>query len=150
MKRILFFICPGLLFLGCQSQNIDLEEEREAIIKTSKAFSQAYIDGDLEKQMSFYTDDVVNISGGNPLIIGIEDVTNYWRLPESVKILEHASVPQEIEIIGKMAKDYGHYRGRSIRNKDTVSFSGNYLITWRKGDDGQWRMSADMWTPKNN
>ncbi len=150
MKRIFFFIYPCLFFLGCQTNNHDIDLERDAIINASKAFSQAYLDGNLEDQMSYYTDDIVNISRGNPLIIGKESVSNYWRLPESVKIPEHASIPQEIEIIGKMAKDYGQYKGKRIRNNDTISFSGNYLITWRKCDDGLWRMSADMWSPKNN
>ena len=84
------------------------------------------------------------------MIIGKEKVTKFWTLPATVKVLEHASTPVELEINGNMAKDYGYYAGKSVRNgTDTVSFRGQYLITWRKEADGQWRMSADMWSSLN-
>lgn len=150
MKRILFFALTSISILSCQPESQNTEEEKEAILAASKAFSQAYIDGNLEEQMSYYTDDVVIMSGGREMIIGKEKVTNYWTLPATVKVLEHASTPAELEIIGDMAKDYGYYKGKSLRNgTDTISFRGQYLITWRKEADGQWRMSADMWSSLN-
>lgn len=150
MKRILLLTLAASLFFSCQSTPENLEEEKEAILNVSKAFSQAYIDGNLEEQMSYYTDDAVIMSGGREMIIGKEKVTNYWTLPPTIKVLEHASTPVELEIIGDMAKDYGYYEGKSLRNgTDTISFRGQYLITWRKETDGEWRMSADMWSSLN-
>jgi ketosteroid isomerase-like protein len=127
----------------------DIEQEKAEIITASLAFSQAYVGCDLEKQMSFYTDDIVNIPGSRPMLEGKKAVTEYWTRPATNIILEHRSIPTEIEIIGKMAKDYGYYEGKSVRNGDTSSFKGQYLITWRKESDGKWRMSADMWSGFN-
>lgn len=150
MKRILFLVLTTSIIFSCQSTSQNTEQEKEAILAASKAFSQAYIDGNLQEQMSYYTDDIVIMSGGREMIIGKEKVTNYWTLPATVKVLEHASTPVELEIIGDMAKDYGYYEGKSLRNgTDTISFRGQYLITWRKEADGQWRMSADMWSTLN-
>lgn len=150
MKRILFFALISISILSCQPESHNTQKEKEAILAASKAFSQAYIDGNLEEQMSYYTDDVVIMSGGREMIIGKEKVTNYWTLPATVKVLEHASTPVELEIIGDMAKDYGYYAGKSVRNgTDTISFRGQYLITWRKEADGQWRMSVDLWSSLN-
>lgn len=150
MKRILFLALIIFAVFSCQSEPQNTEQEKEAILTASKAFSQAYISGDLEEQMSYYTDDAVIMSGSREMIIGKEKVTNYWTLPATVKVLEHAATPVELEIIGEMAKDYGYYAGKSLRNgTDTISFRGQYLITWRKEADGQWRMSADMWSSLN-
>lgn len=150
MKRILFLALITFAVFSCQPRPQNTEQEKEAILTASKAFSQAYINGDLEEQMSYYTDDAVIMSGSREMIIGKEKVTNYWTLPATVKVLEHAATPIELEIIGDMAKDYGYYAGKSLRNgTDTISFRGQYLITWRKEADGQWRMSADMWSSLN-
>ena len=138
-----------ILFSSCQTESkVDVSKEIEAIKLVSKAFSQAYVDGDLEKQMGFYTDDVVNIVGGNRIIEGKQAVTNYWTRPESSVVLEHSTTPNQIVVEGNTAFDYGVYQGKSLRNKDTTSFSGQYLITWRKVD-GEWKMSSDMWASKN-
>ncbi|KYG82431.1 YybH family protein [Roseivirga echinicomitans] len=138
------------IFSACSSPVENIEQETKAILEASKAFSQAYMDKDLEKQMTYYTDDIVNIPGNRPMLIGKEAVANYWRQSGNAKVIAHKSTPSELEIIGNMAKDYGYYEGRSVRDGDTTSFRGHYLITWKKGDDGQWRMSADMWAGLND
>lgn len=138
-----------LLVSSCKPEReIDVSQEIDAIKLISKAFSQAYVDGDLEEQMSFYTADVVNIVGGNRIIEGKQEVTNYWTRPESSVVLEHSTNPNRIIVEGNTAFDYGVYQGKSLRNKDTISFSGQYLITWRKVND-EWKMSSDMWASKN-
>ncbi|WP_420388120.1 YybH family protein [Roseivirga sp.] len=150
MKRILLSALIIPFLYSCGTPSTDPEAEKAAIAVASKAFSQAYMDGNLEEQMSYYTDDIVIMSGSREMIRGKEEVTNYWRLPASVKVLEHASTPVELEVSGDMAKDFGYYEGKSVRNGDTITFRGQYLITWRKEADGQWRMSADMWSALNN
>lgn len=149
MKKIFLLCCVSLCFT-CQPNKLDVEKEKEAIMAASNAFSQAYINGNLEKQMSYYTEDVVIISGNRPMIQGKEAVTQYWTLPESVKVLEHRSISSKLEINGNLATDYGIYEGKSLRNGDTTSFRGQYVITWRKEADRQWRMSIDMWASLNN
>ncbi|GHE74656.1 YybH family protein [Roseivirga thermotolerans] len=149
MKRIAFTALLPLLF-ACSSFQSSYEAELEAIAAASKAFSQAYVAGNLEQQMSFYTQDAVIMPGNREMIRGKEKVTDYWRLPASVRVLEHSATPVQIEFSGNLAKDYGYYQGKSVRNNtDTISFRGQYLIIWRKEADGQWRMSADMWSPLN-
>ncbi len=133
--------------------SIDLKaqsNEAQAIAKASKAFSQAYVDGDLEAQMKFYTNDVVIIPGNRLMITGIEGVTRYWKTPESVKILSHKATTTKLEISGNMASDYGVYEGTSERNGVKSSFKGQYVIVWKKGKDGQWRMAVDMWSSLRN
>lgn len=137
------------LFFSCQNK-IDIESEKAQIAEAARAFSQAYIDGDLTKQMSYYTQDVVIIPGNRPMIEGIEKVTRYWDLPASIKVLEHKTTSTKLEINGSLASDFGIYEGVSVNNSDTTAFRGQYVITWRKGEDGQWRMAVDMWSALRN
>lgn len=142
-----FFILLLFPFCLACSAPVDYAAEEAKISAAAKAFSQAYIDGDLEKQMSYYTPDAVIIPATRPLIKGIEGVTRYWKLPDDIKIIAHRTISQSLEIDGNIASDYGIYEGRSVRAGDTSSVRGQYVITWRKGDDGQWRMAVDMWSP---
>ena len=146
--RHFLLIAISFIFLCCSAT--DEAKEAQQIEAAAKAFSQAYVDGDLEKQMSYYTQDVVIIPGNRPMIEGIEKVTRYWTLPATVKVLEHRSISNRLEIDGRMASDYGIYEGKTLRGSDTTAFRGQYVITWRKELDGQWRMAVDMWSALRN
>ena len=145
-----FLLVTVLLFACSCNPGLDQLEDSVAINAAANAFSQAYVDGDLEKQMSYYTEDVVIIPGNRPMIEGIEGVTRYWTLPADTKVLEHRTISNKLEINGTIASDYGIYEGRSVRGSDTTSFRGQYVITWRKENDGQWRMAVDMWSALRN
>jgi ketosteroid isomerase-like protein len=147
--RHFLIIGISLLLISCANQQ-DTDHEKDMIAQVARDFSQAYVDGDLEKQMSFYTDDAVIIPGNRPMIAGIEKVSRYWDIPPSVKVLEHRSISSGLEISGNLASDFGIYEGVSVRNNDTTRFRGQYVISWRKGIDGKWRMAVDMWSPLNN
>lgn len=141
-----FFFLVVLVILASCTVPVDESEETRQISAAAQAFSQAYVDGDLEKQMSFYTEDVVIIPGNRPMIEGIEAVTRYWKLPDDIKVIHHRTISTRLEIEGSLASDYGIYEGRSLRGADTLSTRGQYVITWRKEDDGNWRMAVDMWS----
>ena len=141
-----FFFLVVLVILASCTVPVDESEETRQISAAAQAFSQAYIDGDLEKQMSFYTEDVVIIPGNRPMIEGIEAVTRYWKLPDDIKVIHHRTISTRLEIEGRLASDYGLYEGKSLRGADTLSTRGQYVITWRKEDDGNWRMAVDMWS----
>lgn len=142
--RHFLLVALSFIFLSCDK--VDEATEARLITEAAKAFSQAYVAGDLEKQMSFYTQDVVIIPGNRPMIEGIEKVTRYWTLPATVEVLEHRTTSNKLEIDGQIASDYGIYEGKTLRGTDTTAFRGQYVITWRKETDGQWRMAVDMWS----
>ena len=146
MARLLSFLFIVSALIGCTISASEQTNDAQEIANAAKAFSQAYVDGDLEAQMKFYTDDAVILPGTRDMIKGIEGVTKYWDIPNTVNVLSHKSTPTKIEISGNMASDYGYYEGTTIRGSDTTSFRGQYVIVWRKGTDHKWRMAVDMWS----
>jgi ketosteroid isomerase-like protein len=149
MSRIIFIALILCASLSCTS-SINVEEEKTAISKAANAFSQAYVNGDLEAQMKFYTNDVAILPGSRNMIEGIEEVTKFWDIPATTNILSHKSISTKLDISGNMASDYGYYEGESVRNNDTTSFRGQYVIIWEKGEDDKWRMAVDMWSSLRN
>ena len=145
IKTILLGVL-SIAILGCSGPSPNEESDKINIMAAAKAFSQAYVDGDLETQMEFYTKDAVILPGARNMIEGIDAVTKYWDIPKDIKVLSHKSTSTRLEIEGNMASDYGYYEGQSVRNNDTTSFRGQYVIVWKKGNDGKWRMAIDMWS----
>jgi uncharacterized protein (TIGR02246 family) len=48
----------------------------------------------------------------------------------------------ETQVAGDYAFNVGAY---TLKAGDTVVDTGNYMETWHRGDDGQWRYSNDIW-----
>lgn len=117
----------------------------EAIMAQSRRFSQAYVDGDLDTQMAIYSDDAVIAPPGRGFISGPENLRRYWTTPEGREVVRHSSTPVDIVVQGDVAYDWGIYQGASGPVGAASDFEGKYLIVWRRGDDGVWRMVQDMW-----
>lgn len=125
------------------------DEDRAAIIAQSKAFSAAYVAEDVEAMLQIYEPDGVAAPGGRDFVVGAEALRKLWTVPEGVDVIRHSATPVSLTIEGRMAYDQGYYEGANMRDGKEQAFSGKYLIVWRKGDDGVWRMAQDMWNRKD-
>ena len=125
----------------------NLAKVKAAIAQAAKDFSQAYVDGDIDKLMSFYTADAAILPGNLDIIDNRDSIRGLWVLRPGLDILSHKSTSKRLEIEGDMASDYGYYEGQSVmEGKEPQNFFGKYVIVWKKEADGQWRMAVDMWS----
>ncbi|GAB5520621.1 MAG: hypothetical protein RhofKO_28720 [Rhodothermales bacterium] len=149
--RILCSLVLPLILLGCQpppptAEPVDVEAELEAIAEQGRRFSQAYMDGDVEALMAIYTDDAVIFPERTEYMRGDDALRRYWTLSEGQRIIHHQLMPVEVEVEGDMASDFGYYEVRGERNGEAWGPTrGKYLVVWKKGTDGMWRMHLDMW-----
>lgn len=121
-------------------------QDVSAILKTSKAFSKAYVDGDIAKLTSFYSEDAKIFPDKLDIIKGHKAIKEQWTLPKDVIITSHTSISEEINVIDNYAYDYGYYSGSSKNTKTQTStdFKGKYVIIWKKQDQN-WKMYLDIW-----
>ncbi len=121
-------------------------EDVSAILKSNNAFSQAYIDGDIAKLTSFYSEDGKIFPDKSDIIQGHEAIKKRWTLPKNIKIISHKATPKEINVIEGYAYDYGYYEGSSenTTNNTITSFKGKYVIVWKK-ENKDWKMYLDIW-----
>src|SRR5688572_28098913 len=68
--RVMLLILSSGFFAGCSEKKIDKKIEGEKILQLSKAWSQAAAAGDVEKIVSYWADDAVVISAGEPTLNG--------------------------------------------------------------------------------
>lgn len=116
-----------------------------AILEQSRRFSAAYVAGDVDTLVSIYTEDGVAAPGGRDFVRGQEALRRLWTLPEGRVVTQHRATPSELHVDGDLAYDWGYYEGAAGPPDAQQPFSGKYLIVWRRGPDGVWRMAHDMW-----
>ena len=139
--------------IDCNSaQSQERSEDREVVSKLTQLsgqFSAAYMRGDIEKLVSFYTDDAVIFPGNSDLLRGKEAIKKYWTLPSGRTITHHKITAVEIKVIGEFAHDYGYYEisGRNGEESWGPNY-GKYLIVWKRDKDRGWKMHLDMWTSR--
>ncbi|MGH7494329.1 MAG: YybH family protein [bacterium] len=132
------------------SQKISDEQEIiNTLARISDQFSAAYVQGDIAKLISLYTDDAVIFPGNSDLIRGKEAIEKYWTLPPGRTITHHKITSVEIKIMGEFAYDYGYYEISGSNNGAAWGPNyGKYLIVWKQSQDGAWKMHLDMWNSR--
>lgn len=117
-----------------------------AILAAARAFSAAYVRGDAAAMTELYTEDAAIFPDGRAAIVGRDGIRQYWTLPPNRRITRHILMPDRVEIVGDVAHDYGRFQigGENDGTPWGPSF-GKYVVVWRRGPDGRWRMYLDMW-----
>lgn len=116
------------------------------IIKTNiRAFSKAYMSGDIDGLVNMYTDDGKIFPNNLKILEGKAGLKSYWTIPDGAKILHHKVTPTEITIENETAYDYGYYEGKTLtKDKAEISWQGKYIIIWKKVDN-TWKIYLDIW-----
>lgn len=141
-------VCPSFEAVLSQ-QSADEQKSIDALAQISRHFSAAYMKGDAEKMVSLYTDDAVIFPGNSDLIRGKEAIRKYWTLAPGRTITHHMITAVEIKITGDFAYDYGYYEISGRNNGEAWGPNyGKYLIVWKRGSDGAWKMHLDMWNSR--
>ncbi len=148
MAAFWFDVCPRF-DSALSQQPADEKKIIDTLAQISTQFSAAYVKGDIEKLVSFYTDDAVIFPGNSDLIKGKDAIKKYWTLAPGRTITHHKITAVEIKITGDFAYDYGYYEISGANNGEAWGPNyGKYLMVWKRGD-GAWKMHLDMWNSRS-
>ncbi len=138
-----------LMFLtsssGIAQTYIGDTKEVNEILKNLKSFSTYVMNSDYDKIGNCYTKDAKIFPNNTKIIEGKTAIIKYWTLPEGVQTIHHKIMPDEIQIVGDTAYDYGYYEGATRKKDGTkVTWKGKYVIVWKKQAD-TWKIYLDIW-----
>ncbi|HET9744247.1 MAG TPA: SgcJ/EcaC family oxidoreductase [Chitinophagaceae bacterium] len=150
MRQIIFF-AHALLLLSCNQTKVDKKAEGEKVMQLSKEWSQAASAGDVEKIVSYWAEDAVVMSAGQPVLNGKQAIRKMvddsykmpgfrisWQ-PQSVVVSESGDMAYLIE---NSQISFTDSTGKPITtNNKAVSI-------WRKQGDGSWKNAVDISTPE--
>ena len=149
MKRIRIFLFV-LTIVSCNQQKVDTKAEGEKIMKLSKEWSEVASTGDVEKTVSYWTEDASVMSAGQPPLNGKPAIRQ--MVEESYKIPGfHISwQPQSIEVSESGDMAYLIENSQVSITDSTgkpVTFRNKAVSIWRKQPDGSWKNAVDISTP---
>ena len=141
------------LSISCQPKKIDTQAETEKVMQTSRDWSKAAASGDVEKTLSYWTDDAVVISSGEPVFKGKEAIRG--MVEESIKDpnfgISWEPVSAEISESGDMSY---MLEDSKITLKDSVGgtqvLQFRTVTIWKKQEDGSWKCVVDVMSPKES
>ena len=150
MKKI---IAVGFAFtmIGCNPQKPDLKAEGEKIMELSREWSRAASSGNIEKTVSYWAEDAMLMSAGQPQLKGKKAIRQMveesykipgfrisWQ-PQSVEVSENGDMAYLIE---DAQISFTDSTGKTItQNNKAVSI-------WRKQTNGSWKNVVDISTPE--
>ena len=150
MNTKLFLPGAFLIFiLSCSNENkVDLKAEEAALVKADSMWSALSAEGrDVDKVVSYWTDDAVVLPPGQPMVKGKEALRKF--VEESFKIpgfsISWKSSDIHFSPDGKLAYMYGeNLTSMNDSTGNKISIPGRGYSIWRKEADGNWKCVVDI------
>lgn len=155
MKTINFFKSVLLILLitiivSCQREKIDTKAEGEKLMQASREWSKAAEARDIEKTLTYWTDDAVVISAGESELKGKQAIRG--MVEGSIKDPNFRISWEPISADISESGDMGYLlENAKITTKDS---SGNAKVQnfrtvtiWKKQNDRTWKNVVDVMSP---
>ena len=143
--------CLGLLPLSTanaqQAGSTDQAAIEKALRKLDAEWSAAASAKDVDKTVSYYSNDAVVLPPNSPLATTPMAIRAQWK-KDIDNMISGGWRPTRVEVAksGDMAYVSGTY---TFNVKDaggkTMKDRGKYLEVWKRQADGSWKCSADAW-----
>jgi ketosteroid isomerase-like protein len=143
------FLLLLALSTACQTQaTADTRAADEAALrKLDDEWSKAAGSRDVEKTISYYSDDAVVMPPNIPTLSGKEPIRSLWKSMLDSPSFSGGWKVTKVEVArsGDLAYVSGNYE---FNEKDDsgkpITDKGKYLEVWKKQADGNWKCVADM------
>ena len=150
MKRIVL-ILSVLAIAACNDSKVDKKAEGEKLMQLSREWSKTASSGDVEKTLSYWGDDAVLISAGEPTLSGKPAIRQMVEQSFKMPGFRISWEPQSVQVSegGDMAYIIENSQVSFRDSSGTPIVLHNKAVSiWRKQQDGAWKNVVDISTPE--
>jgi ketosteroid isomerase-like protein len=148
-KLFLPVLFISFLMFSCQPAKVDLKTEEAAIMKADSTWSALAAElKDVDKTVSYWSDDAVLIPPGQPVVKGKEALRKFVEDSKNIPGFSISWRSSDIHFSpdGKLAYMYGeNLMSMNDSTGNKISIPGRGYTVWRKEADGNWKCVVDMW-----
>jgi ketosteroid isomerase-like protein len=131
------------------------EEELKAKIEViNEEMIEAMLEGDYDKSLVYYTDDIYSLPSYSPMVVGIEEIkkSNEEMKNSGMKIKSFDTTIKEIITSGDLVIEIGNYEmSMEMQGMDQeITDKGKYLTVWEIQEDGSIKVKAETWNTNVN
>ncbi len=143
MKKLLTTLPLFLMILGCTQAPMSTDG---SVLTARTADWEAALDAkDIDALVMIYTSDARLLPPNGEMVSGSDAVrTIFGGMLDAGLSADLVSI--EAKASGDVGYDVGTY---VIMDGDAVIDTGKFIETFRRGDDGEWRITNDIWNSDN-
>lgn len=141
MKRLLAIAPLGVALIIASCNQAPPPGNPKVIEDLSAAWNEALNTKDLDTLTMIYESDARIMQPNGKMRRGAEGVRATFGAMMDAGLTGETSI-EEITMQNNIAYKIGSYK---VMDGDSVVDNGKFIETWRKGDDGNWRISNDIW-----
>ena len=124
------------------------EEERAALMQTSRDWAHAAGSGDLEGALVYWTEDAIVLPPDEPAVVGKDAIRAWIRQASSIPGFSITWEPELATVSSGGDVGYMVERNRVTfcdASGDLKTQYGKAVTVWRKQADGAWKCAIDTW-----
>ena len=145
MKKLLAIVPLGVALIIASCTQAPPPGNPKIIEDLSAAWNEALNTGDLDTLTMVYENDARIMPPNGKTVRGAAGVREIFGAIVDAGLTGEMAI-EEITMQDNVAYKIGNYK---LMDGDSVVDSGKFIETWRKGDDGKWRISNDIWNSDN-
>lgn len=148
MRNVVFLLC--FIPLACVSAPSQTPKEVRSVIERDNAnAAKWYASGDVDSLALLFAEDAWQMPQNSPPLVGREAIRQFWAQAMKFGKWNFSLQTQTVSVSGPIAIERGKYVLKfgagtgAPPGMNSFVDHGNYLVYWRKGSDGEWRVIAD-------
>jgi ketosteroid isomerase-like protein len=134
------------LCAACRAQNV--EADVQALNALQRQVDEAIISGNMDRYMTFLSDDAVLMPPNASSVVGKEAIRSWnVEMARRVRIDAYRSVDAEVVVSGDWAFRRATYEWTAtpMPTGTPARDSGKYIIVYKRRADGSWSVARDIW-----
>ncbi len=142
----------GLILLttlrACNENNFDIEAERDKLMQTSREWSKSAATDSIEKTLSYWADDAIVMSPGQPAIKGKKAIREMIEGTSKIPGFKISWEPLSASVSKSGDMAYLIEQTKISFNDSTgklITEMNKSVTVWRKEADGSWTNIVDIW-----
>ena len=143
------FLTLTIVFFSCtQRETIDIQKEKQSLMKLSRDWSKLVKTRDVDTIMSGWAEDAVMMVPGLPPLKGKAAIRDYVEQAFKIPGFSIRWEPLEVYVSENADMAYMIERNEVIVNDslgNPISSYNKTVTVWRKQPDGSWKNVIDMW-----
>jgi ketosteroid isomerase-like protein len=121
---------------------MDIDEVRNAVEEGNRKLGAALERKNYPEVARLYTDNAKVLAPDAPIVTGRKAIEEFWREAASALGLVSATLKTlDLEVSEDTAYEVGQADLKLSSGQATIK----YMVVWRRGGDGAWRLHRDIW-----
>ena len=141
---IIPMVLPLFAILGCEKQSEvgDVKADISAINNNIELYTSSMNAGDLDRWISLWADDAIQMAPDAPAVIGKEQIRAKYESIFPLFIFKMSIANEEVKISGDLACSHGNYTVSMTPKAggETIMIDGKYLSIEERQADGSWKI----------